>query len=171
MAVATTFEKELKKIFGDDLILNNTKYVGRDCYGEIDDNIRMKAHFVTMDISGQYNALRLELINRTEGEIDAVVIRLNEIWGKKDVPGNPNFRNGVFPHLWLNGDKLGWYVYQPTTRDFEILRESVKEYTSVFKDFSLEKEQKPSIKKQLADNKDNPSKKKPTKNKNTDLEV
>ena len=39
MMIATTFEKELKKIFGDDLILNNTKYVGRNCYGELDENM------------------------------------------------------------------------------------------------------------------------------------
>ena len=170
MAIATTFEKELKKIFGNDLILNNTKYVGRNCYGELDENIRMKARFITMGISNHYEALRLELINRTEGEIDATVIRLNEIWGKKAVPGNPNFRDGVSPHLWLNGDKLGWYAYQPTTKDFDILRESVKEYASVFKDFSVEKEKKQSIKKQLSDKKETQPKK-TTKNKSNDLEV
>lgn len=170
MMIATTFEKELKKIFGDDLILNNTKYVGRNCYGELDENIRMKARFITMGISNHYDALRLELINRTEGEIDATVIRLNEIWGKKAVPGNPNFRDGVSPHLWLNGDKLGWYAYQPTTKDFDILRESVREYASVFKDFSVEKEKKQSIKKQLSDKKETQPKK-TTKNKSNDLEV
>lgn len=170
MAIATTFEKELKKIFGDDLILNNTKYVGRNCYGELDENIRMKARFVTMGVSNHYDALRLELINRTEGEIDATVIRLNEIWGKKAVPGNPNFRDGVSPHLWLNGDKLGWYAYQPTTKDFDILRESVKEYASVFKDFSVEKEKKQSIKKQLSDKKETQPKK-IAKSKQNDLEV
>jgi len=170
MAIATTFEKELKKIFGDDLILNNTKYVGRNCYGELDENIRMKARFVTMGVSNHYDALRLELINRTEGEIDATVIRLNEIWGKKAVPGNPNFRDGVSPHLWLNDDKLGWYAYQPTTKDFDILRESVKEYASVFKDFSVEKEKKQSIKKQLSDKKETQPKK-IAKSKQNDLEV
>ena len=170
MMIATTFEKELKKIFGDDLILNNTKYVGRNCYGELDENIRMKARFVSMGVSSHFDALRLELINRTEGEIDATVIRLNEIWGKKAVPGNPNFRDGVSPHLWLNGDKLGWYAYQPTTKDFDILRESVKEYASVFKDFSVEKEKKQSIKKQLSDKKEMQPKK-ITKSKQNDLEV
>lgn len=170
MMIATTFEKELKKIFGDDLILNNTKYVGRNCYGELDENIRMKARFVSMGVSSHFDALRLELINRTEGEIDATVIRLNEIWGKKAVPGNPNFRDGVSPHLWLNGDKLGWYAYQPTTKDFDILRESVKEYASVFKDFSVEKEKKQSIKKQLSDKKETQPKK-IAKSKQNDLEV
>lgn len=146
MMIATTFEKELKKIFGNDLILNNTKYVGRNCYGELDENIRMKARFVSMGVSSHFDALRLELINRTEGEIDATVIRLNEIWGKKSVPGNTNSRDGVSPHLWISDEKLAWYLYQPTTKDFDILRESVKEYASVFKDFSVEKEKKQSIK-------------------------
>lgn len=167
---ATTFEKELKKIFGNDLILNNTKYIGRNCYGELDENIRMKARFITMGISTHYEALRLELINRTEGEIDATVIRFNELWGKKAVPGNPNFRDGISPHLWLSDDKLAWYVYQPTTKDFDILRECVKEYASIFKDFSIEKEKKQSIKKQLSD-KNEQTPKKSIKNKQNDLEV
>ena len=170
MMIATTFEKELKKIFGNDLILNKTKYVGRNCYGELDGNIRMKARFITMGISNHFEALKLELINRTEGEIDATVIRLNEIWGKKFVPGNTNSRDGVSPYLWLNDDKLAWYLYQPTTKDFDILRESVKEYASVFKDFSVEKEKKQSIKKQLS-NKKETQPKKTAKSKQNDLEV
>ena len=170
MMIATTFEKELKKIFGDDLILNNTKYVGRNCYGELDENIRMKARFVSMGVSSHFDALRLELINRTEGEIDATVIRFNEIWGKKFVPGNTNSRDGVSPHLWISDEKLAWYLYQPTTNDFDILRESVKEYASVFKDFSVEKEKKQSIKKQLSDKKETQPKK-IAKSKQKDLEV
>ena len=170
MMIATTFEKELKNIFGNDLILNNTKYVGRNCYGELDENIRMKARFVSMGVSSHFDALRLELINRTEGEIDATVIRLNEIWGKKSVTGNTNSRDGVSPHLWISDEKLAWYLYQPTTNDFDILRESVKEYASVFKDFSVEKEKKQSIKKQLSDKKETQPKK-IAKSKQNDLEV
>lgn len=170
MSMTTTFEKELYKIFGDDLILDNTKYIGRNCYGELDNNIRMKASFTTMGTSSHFEALRLQLINRTEGEIDTTVIRFNEIWGKKAV-SNPNFRDGIFPHLWLCDNKLEWYVYQPTPRDFEILRDSVQEYASIFKDFSKEREQKPSIKQQLSDDKQNSAQKKSIKNKNNDLEV
>ena len=68
---------------------------------------------------------------------------------------------------------MAWYLYQPTTKDFDILRESVKEYASVFKDFSVEKEKKQSIKKQLEENRgkaaDVPAAQ--AKNKKNDLEV
>jgi len=170
MSVKTTFDKELCKIFGDDLVLDNTKYIGRSCYGELDGNIRMKATFASMELSSHYDAIKLQLLNRTEGEIDTVVIRFNEIWGKKAV-SNPHFQNGVFPHLWLSDNKLEWYVYQPTPRDIEILRDSIQEYVSVFKDFSMEHEQKPSIKQQLSDSNSKPTQKKPAKDKNNDLEV
>ena len=115
-------------------------------------------------VTGASSGIGRQLVKRLDN------LGLNEIWGKKSVPGNPNFRDGVSPHLWLNGDKLGWYAYQPTTKDFDILSESVKEYASIFKDFSMEKEQKQSIKKQLSDKKET-APKKSTKNKQNDLEV
>ena len=83
---------------------------------------------------------------------------------------NTNSRDGVSPHLWISDEKLAWYLYQPTTKDFDILRESVKEYASVFKDFSVEKEKKQSIKKQLSDKKETQPKK-IAKSKQNDLEV
>ncbi len=136
----TTFEKELRKIFDNVETLSNVKYVGRACYASLGKDLKFKAEFVNATIvSNHYDAVRLRVINRTDGEVDVNTIRLKELWGIKKVPDNPNFsQNGVSPHMWIDGNKLEWYAYQPTKEDFVKLSESIAEYTEVFQEQSEE---------------------------------
>lgn len=137
--IHTTFQNELNKIFGNDSIFDNTRFVGRACYGSLGADLKASAQFVSLHISNQYDALKINIINRTEGAIDSVTIRFKELWGNK-FTNNPNFREGVSPHLWLDGDKLEWYVYTPTNTDFQELREAVSEYTELFREQTMEQQ-------------------------------
>ena len=136
----TTFQSELNKIFGNDAVFDNTRFVGRACYGSLGDDLKASAQFVSLNIQSQYDALKINIINRTEGVVDSVTIRFKELWGNK-FTSNPNFREGVSPHLWLNNDKLCWYVYTPTNTDFNQLREAVSEYTELFREQTPEQQQ------------------------------
>ena len=138
--IHTTFQNELNKIFGNDSVFDNTRFVGRACYGSLGADLKASAQFVSLHISNQYDALKINIINRTEGAIDSVTIRFKELWGNK-FTNNPNFREGVSPHLWLDGDKLEWYVYTPTNTDFQELREAVSEYTELFREQTMEQQQ------------------------------
>ncbi|OQB13453.1 MAG: hypothetical protein BWY15_01750 [Firmicutes bacterium ADurb.Bin193] len=138
--IHTTFQNELNKIFGNDSVFDNTRFVGRACYGSLGADLKASAQFVSLHISSQYDALKINIINRTEGAVDSVTIRFKELWGNK-FTNNPNFREGVSPHLWLDGDKLEWYVYTPTNTDFEELREAVSEYTELFREQTMEQQQ------------------------------
>ena len=137
--IHTTFQNELNKIFGNGSVFDNTRFVGRACYGSLGADLKASAQFVSLHISNQYDALKINIINRTEGAIDSVTIRFKELWGNK-YTNNPNFREGVSPHLWLDGDKLEWYVYTPTNTDFEELREAVSEYTELFREQTMEQQ-------------------------------
>ena len=65
----TTFEKELRKIFDNVETLSNVKYVGRACYASLGKDLKFKAEFVNATIvSNHYDAVRLRVINRTDGE-------------------------------------------------------------------------------------------------------
>jgi hypothetical protein len=59
------------------------------------------------------------------------IIRFGDLLGKKKV-SNPNFSDGVLPHLWDDYGKVGWYVYQPTQADYSVLAGAVDEYLQVF---------------------------------------
>ena len=74
---------------------------------------RAKIQFVTGIVANQYNALQLTILNRSEGQVDVLRLQLTDLLGRK-VTSNPNFSNGVMPHIWDDGGKVDWYVYHPT---------------------------------------------------------
>lgn len=171
MSVNKFLEKELQKIFGTDDIFSNTKYISGVCYGELDNDLKVKCQFDTSFVMGHYDLLQISIINRKEGVIDKHKINFIDVWGKIPFPNNPNFPNGVEPYIWTYNGKTEWYNPAPKERHYEILRDNVKNYLDIFRDKSIELEPKPSIKKQLSDNKNISTQKKPAKSKNNDLEV
>ncbi|RGX56795.1 hypothetical protein DWV16_00270 [Anaerotruncus sp. AF02-27] len=132
----TTFEKELRKLFDHDALFDDARFVGRSCYGRLDGDLRVQAQFISLSIQSQFDALKISLLNRKEGVVDTAVLRFDEVWGIKKT-ANPNFREGVHPHLWQDGNELCWYVYQPTPADFETLSGQVDGYLAVFRDQEL----------------------------------
>lgn len=54
-----------------------------------------------------FEALRIEVINRTEGKVDAITMRLSDLLGKKRTA---NFPEGVYPYIWRYRDKVEWYT-------------------------------------------------------------
>ncbi|MBR3995298.1 MAG: hypothetical protein IKI97_08465 [Clostridia bacterium] len=172
MAMSTNnfLENELRKIFGNDDIFSNTKYISGVCYGELDNELKVKCQIDDSGVSRNYDVLRISVINRKDGVVDKHAIQFFDVWGKLPVPNNHNFKDGVAPHIWVYDGKTEWYAAAPKEKHYEILRDNVKNYLDIFRDKSMEHEQKPSIKKQLAEKKE-AAPKKTTKSKNNELEV
>lgn len=127
------FEQELRKLADQSDTLEDSRFIGRACYGKVSDNIRVKLQFVTMGFADKYEAVKATLINNTEGAIDTAIIRLRDVWGMKSVD-NPNFPEGISPHIWTYGGKSEWYIYNPIPADYEILAGSVDEYLELFRE-------------------------------------
>ena len=129
----TFFEQELRKIVGAEY--PDATFVGRACYVRLDEMNRAKIQFVTTGIANQYSALRLTVLNRQEGDVDNLLLRFSDLFGKKMV-NNPNFRDGVIPHIWDDYGKVDWYVYHPNSRDYQNLTDAVSDYLEVFQEQS-----------------------------------
>lgn len=129
----TFFEQELRKLFDHNAVFADVKFVGNTCYGRLTDNIRVKINFQTGRIADHYDRLNVTLLNRSEGQIDSMVIRFHDLWGNKQT-SNLNFREGVSPHIWQDGNKADWYVYHPNKTDYRQLSEAVGTYLSVFQE-------------------------------------
>ena len=134
-----TFEQELRKLFSSGQIIDDPAYSGRSCFGTLGNDLRVRIQFISTHISDQYDALKLTVLNRTGGPVDSLVLKLKDLLGKKPVPNNPNFRDGVIPHLWDDSEKVGWYAYHPTATDYGTIRQAVEQYLSVFRDRSRER--------------------------------
>lgn len=129
--MATFFEKEMKKLFRQGLDLPETIFAGRVCYGKLNEDVRVRMEFATEGVSDQYSALKVTLLNRREGPVDSLLLRFADVLGKKQTT-NPNFREGIVPHIWKNGNDFAWYVYQPMAADYKTLADAVGSYTSMF---------------------------------------
>ena len=129
--------------------MENPVFAGRACYLDLGGDNRAKLLFVTMGHADHYEALKVAVLNRLDGEVDALVFRFGDIWGNKPV-SNPNFREGIKPHIWTDGGKSDWYVYRPTDADFRQLAAAVSGYLDVFTDRSHSRE-KDSVTKRLWD--------------------
>lgn len=127
----TFFEKEMRKLFQHGLSFQETIFAGRACYGKLDEDIRVRMEFATEGVADHYSALKVTLLNRKEGSIDSLLLRFSEVLGRKQTT-NPNFREGISPHIWKNGNDFAWYVYQPTAADYKTLADAVGSYTSLF---------------------------------------
>lgn len=128
------FEQELRKLFGDGGIIDSPQFVGRACLGSLGGDLRVRAQFVTGIIANQYNALKIVVLNRTDGPVDTMVLNLKDLLGMKPVPGNPNFPKGVAPHIWDDSGKAEWYAYRPTIADYEAIRQAADDYLNVFRE-------------------------------------
>lgn len=108
----TVYEQELRKLFEHSNLVDQPQFSGRVCVGDLGKDLRVRAEFLSTHISSQYDAIRLTVLNRTEGVVDRTLLRFQDVWGKKQVPNNPNFRSGVIPHLW---DDYGKWNGTPIT--------------------------------------------------------
>ena len=121
----TRYEQELRKLFDGSGLMDRPQYSGRVCVGELGKDLRVRAEFFSAHVADQYDAIRLTVLNRKEGVVDRTLLQFKDVWGKKPVPSNPNFRSGVMPHLWDDHGDVDWYVYHPSAADYDSLRQAI----------------------------------------------
>ncbi|MBE5813541.1 MAG: hypothetical protein E7314_07925 [Clostridiales bacterium] len=131
------FESELKKIIKNTSnVFPATEYIGRACYGFIDKNRRAKIKFESRETLNQYDTLSIEVLDVEKGCIDKNFVRFDDLFGRKKVD-NPNFSEGIVPHIWENGKSIDWYVYKLTEEDFEKIGKVVSNFVCLYKDMEM----------------------------------
>jgi len=131
------FEQELRRIAGACSGIVNPVFAGRACYGELGGGNRVKLQFVTQGTHAKYEALQATVLNRSDGEVDSLLFRFSDTWGRKPVPNNPNFREGVIPYIWTYNGQSEWYAYRPNDADIKKLAAELGAYLGVFADRSM----------------------------------
>ncbi len=122
----TVFEREMRRIFGESSYLSaDTLFTNKVMLSPIGENLRAKVEFVTSGVVDHYNALKLSIINRTEGIVDTQVFKFKDIIGMK---------NGQEPHIWADYDRVAWYMYTPTPSDMDNIQNEIEEYIGMYAD-------------------------------------
>lgn len=134
------FEEEYRKILERGKIFENVSFVGRSCLGTIDKDIKAKLEFVTLGCADYYEALKIKILNRTEGVVDSEVIKFKDLFGRKNT-NHANFSEGILPHIWECNGKIEWYVYKPTASDYDAFNREIKEYIKCFQKEEIEEQE------------------------------
>ena len=102
---------------------------GRACIGRLTEDVTVKLTFESTGIANHFDSVRIKLINRHEGEIDTLLIRLIDAWGKVRMHSTGE---QITPHIWDNNDNVRWYGFTPTRDQYAALSEEVNVYLSAF---------------------------------------
>ncbi len=122
----TVFEQEMRKFFAESPNLSaDTLFSNKVMLTPIGENLRAKVEFITTQVSDHYNALKLSIINRTEGVVDTQVFKFKDIIGMK---------NGQEPHIWDDHGRVGWYMFNPSLSDRESVQEEIEAYIGMYSD-------------------------------------
>ncbi len=126
------YEQQLKRMFPElDTQSGDTIFAGKSMLSIIGDDLRAKVEFVTTRVAGQYEGLRLSIINKNEGVIDTQAFMFHEIIGLK---GPQKERR---PHIWDDNGNPNWFVYEPTTAELEQIGEKVESYIWMYVDHDM----------------------------------
>ena len=128
----TFFEKELRTMFGDTDIIKEPHFVGKAMLGKIDDDLRVKVEFIATHTTNNYDALRLHIINRTEGTVDAQTFKFADLIGMQSRQG----REKIAPHIWAYNQEVNWYIPISQQQKAQIA-DSVLTYAEMYQDQSM----------------------------------
>lgn len=124
------FEKQLRKIFDGCEGITEQKYNGKTMLAKIDEDLRVKASFVTTGVTGNYNAIHLRIINRTEGEVDAQTFLFRDIFN--------NTPAAKTAYIWDDYGSAQWCNYRPGPYEYDQLTETLGGYISMYQADGME---------------------------------
>lgn len=121
------FERELKTMFTSNDIIEEPKISGKTLIGRIDTDLIVKLQFITTEVSNNYDAINVKIINRTTGPVDEQRFMFSDIIGTQQTKSG----NVVNPHIWKTVNNTDWYIPITITQKAEI-GDAVLDYVGMF---------------------------------------
>ncbi len=116
-------EHELRRMFRESELLYDAMFCGKMMIGKLDKDVRAKVEFWSTNVHKHYDALKVTIMNRTEGTIDMTVLKFGDIIGP---------RIGADPYYWDEGHSPGWYGFKMTGDEYDQISDTVHDYMSMF---------------------------------------
>ncbi|WP_304431786.1 hypothetical protein [Acutalibacter muris] len=115
------YESELQKMICGIPFIQSHTLAGKSILGKLDRDLRVKISFVTTGIAEHYDALKIHIINRTEGEVDTQLVKFRDILS--------HGRNIV-----IDEDRDGptWGLNKPLQSDYAKINQFLHNYLSYF---------------------------------------
>lgn len=124
------FQKQLQRLLEDErqTIPKLISYLGRTAYVPLSGNRQARVEFVTLIFAEKYEAVKVTILNASEGMVDQMLFRFKDYFSRMPVGGGTSKE---LPHIWICDDKPSWYV-APDSADFAALSSEVWQYIRLF---------------------------------------
>lgn len=133
------FEQELRKLFEDGSVIQTPWFSGNDCRGTLDTDLRVRVQFACSHVSGNYDTLKLAVLNRTGGEVDHVMLCVEDVWIPKDKSAWSVC--GPYMNYSYQSHNYEWQFHKPTSADYDALRKAATGYLNVYRRQVMDREQ------------------------------
>lgn len=130
-----TLEQNMEELFSGKLNgLSNVMYADTTIMGKLpNSNKIVKIRLNDGHKKDHYDEVVVIVIDKNANErTDYQTFGFYSMWGKLPT-NNPNFREGVIPHIWQERmGKADWYVTKPNEQQKQILIDKINRYISYF---------------------------------------
>lgn len=124
------FQKQLKRLLEDErrALPKVISYLGRTAYVPLSSNRQARVEFVTLIFAEKYEAVKVTILNASEGMVDQMLFRFKDYFSRMPVGGGISKE---LPHIWIYDGKPEWYV-TPDSADFAVLSSEIWQYIRLF---------------------------------------
>lgn len=120
--------EELKKMFEGRIEMQDIHYVGKACYGRLEENLRGKIELGQGFMDNGYTRLTVSVLERTNGLVDQMKFLISDVTGlKQEIDGE----RIAGPELRSYKDSV-WWNCEMEEADYQKIAEAVNGYLSLF---------------------------------------
>ena len=120
--------EELKKMFEGRIAMQDMHYVGKACYGRLEENLRGKIELGQGFMDNGYTRLTISVLERTNGLVDQMKFLISDVTGlKQEIDGE----RIAGPELRSYKDSVWWNCKMEEV-DYQKIAEAVNGYLSLF---------------------------------------
>ena len=76
-------EEEIKKILENKISMREVRYIGRTCFGKIDENLRGKIELTKGPLENRFSRIQISVLERTNGLVDQMTFLISDVTGLK----------------------------------------------------------------------------------------
>ena len=120
--------EELKKMFEGRIEMQYIHYVGKACYGRLEENLRGKIELGQGFMDSGYTRLTVSVLERTNGLVDQMKFLISDVTGLKQETEGERMAG---PELRSYKDSV-WWNCEMEEADYQKIAEAVNGYLSLF---------------------------------------
>ena len=128
------FEEELRRLFGDGIILDSPVFSGQLCMAEVGTDCHVQIQFIPDTAKDQYDTLQIIALRQTNGYVDAFRLKLSDVLKADTTQGKESgSENTIVPYIRLRDETAAWFPAPPGRAERELLVQEAGKYLDRFR--------------------------------------